>query len=60
MTTTQAPAALLVDRRPDGIAVLTINRPAARNAVDLATADGATKALGGDWPAAEARGVETY
>jgi enoyl-CoA hydratase/crotonobetainyl-CoA hydratase len=38
MTTTQAPAALLVDRRPDGIAVLTINRPAARNAVDLATA----------------------
>lgn len=38
MSSTEAMTSLTVDRLPSGVAVLTINRPEARNAVDLATA----------------------
>jgi enoyl-CoA hydratase/carnithine racemase len=45
MTTIEAPPSLLVDRSTSGVAVLTINRPAARNAVDLATAQAISQAF---------------
>lgn len=45
MSTTEAPASLAIDSPTDGVVVLTINRPAARNAVDLATARAISGAL---------------
>lgn len=45
MSTTEATASLMIDNPMDGVAVLTINRPAARNAVDLATAQAISRAL---------------
>jgi enoyl-CoA hydratase/carnithine racemase len=39
MTTTEAAASILLERPHTGVAVLTINRPASRNAVDLHTAE---------------------
>ncbi|MFC9555240.1 crotonase/enoyl-CoA hydratase family protein [Rhodococcus sp. NPDC056960] len=45
MSTTEARPSLTVDRLASGVAVLTINRPEARNAVDLATARTISRAL---------------
>ena len=45
MSTTEAVESLTVDRLASGVAVLTINRPAARNAVDLATARAISRTL---------------
>ncbi|WP_368680304.1 crotonase/enoyl-CoA hydratase family protein (plasmid) [Rhodococcus opacus] len=45
MSTTETVASLTVERLASGVAVLTINRPEARNAVDLATARAISGAL---------------
>jgi enoyl-CoA hydratase/crotonobetainyl-CoA hydratase len=45
MTAVEAPSSLLVDWSTSGIAIMTINRPASRNAVDLATAKAISEAF---------------
>ncbi|MEE2058137.1 crotonase/enoyl-CoA hydratase family protein [Rhodococcus artemisiae] len=45
MTTTEAVESLLVQEHANGVVVLTINRPAARNAVDLSTAEAISRTL---------------